>query len=229
MPQDIQSRVTIIREKISEAANRSGRSPNDIKLLAATKTRNIKEIVEALNAGVDLVGENRMQEALAKFEFLPPETQKHMIGTLQPNKVRSAVQLFDLIQSVNSIELAILINNEAHALGVNFPILLEVNAGEEASKMGAQLDSIDEIMERVSKLENIEIHGLMAMVPHNDDVEQLRPFFAKVRRKFEELQKFAGSRFVILSMGMSNDYEIAIEEGSTMIRLGTTIFGPRIK
>lgn len=229
MPEEISSRVARIKDEISQAAVRSGRSASDVRILAATKTRNIAEIISALKAGIDLVGENRIQEALGKFEFLPPNTEKHMIGTLQPNKVRTAVQLFELIQSVNSFELAQAIDKAARELEITFPVLIEVNPADEDTKSGASKDIVAELVEQIQSLENIDLRGLMAMLPFDREPESLRPLFMFMREMFEEFKAALDENFDVLSMGMSNDYIVAVEEGSTMIRLGTTIFGPRIR
>ena len=229
MKPDISIQFSIIKDQVSEAAHRSGRQPEDITILAATKNRNVREIMEVVSAGITHIGENRIQEALSKFEFLPPSVEKHMIGTLQPNKVRSAVRLFDMIQSINSIELANDVDNALRELNKSIPVLIEVNPSGEESKRGALQSEVIDLVEHVDHLEYLELRGLMAMLPHYDDAEKLKPLFAEMKKLFDTIESQLGSGFDTLSMGMSNDYVTAIEEGSTMIRVGTTLFGPRSK
>jgi hypothetical protein len=227
MSEAIQENVRRIREEIAQAAQPAGRDPKQIKILAATKTRNIALILAAAEGGVDLIGENTVQEALSKFEFLPSSLGKHMIGTLQPNKVKAALRLFDLIESVQSLELARIIDHEADKLKRKYPVLIEVNPAGEASKQGVELGSIEALADEICKLEHIQLRGLMAMMPHAENPEDLRPLFCSMNGLFEKLRTIIGSEFDILSMGMSNDYKIAVEEGSTLVRLGSLIFGAR--
>lgn len=225
---DVAQRVSTVRERVAQAAERSGRDPGEIRILAATKDRGVPEIMAAIRSGIDVIGENTVQSALSKFEFLPPGIEKHMIGTLQPNKAKSVVQLFHLIESVDSSELAQAIDREAAKLGrqAPYPVLIEVNPSGEASKRGVRPDDAASLCEQINERELVNVEGLMAMMPYADDPETLRPHFRRMRALFDCLS----AQFVapgILSMGMTNDYEIAVEEGATLVRLGTCLFGPR--
>jgi len=224
----ISERICQVRKEIAEAAERSGHSPDEIRILAATKGRNVAEILEAVRAGIDLVGENTIQEALAKFEFLPKDLERHMIGTLQRGKVRTAVRLFHMIESVNSLELAEAIERECARLGRKepYPILIEVNPAGEGTKLGLSPEEVEPLIKEISKLEHVRIKGLMAMMPY-EDPEKLRPYFRMMRELFESLRGHEGVEMRWLSMGMSHDYVVAVEEGANLVRLGTAIFGPR--
>ena len=230
----VTERIRRVQEKIAQAAERAGRSPKDVRILAATKGRSVAEILEALKAGIDLIGENAVQEALAKFEFLPPELEKHMIGTLQLNKVKAAVRLFHAVQSVDSLELAQALDRELSRSRREepYPVLLEVNPAGEATKRGLPPDSVEPLVEEMQSLEHVRVVGLMAMMPYQDP-ETLRPHFRTMRQLFEHLRQQTQRKgwphveMRWLSMGMSHDFEVAVEEGANMVRLGTVLFGPR--
>lgn len=224
---EISERLTRLRAGIRTACERAGRHPNEVRLLAATKGRNVTEIQAALQAGVDLIGENTVQEALGKFEFLPQQLERHFIGTLQRNKVGQAVRLFNMIQSVTSPELAQAIDREAAKLGLRYPILIEVNPAGEVSKRGLAPDAVRALLDQIRLLESVRVEGLMAMMPYTKGPEALRPYFRQMKELFEEIRQLRGLDLKILSMGMSQDFEIAIEEGATMIRLGTALFATR--
>jgi hypothetical protein len=225
---EVSERIRRVQERIAQAAERVGRSPDDIRILAATKGRTVAEILEALQAGIDLIGENTVQEALAKFEFLPKELEKHMIGTLQRGKVKAAVRLFHMIESVNSLELAEEIDQEAAKRNREgpYPVLIEVNPAGEETKRGVSPEDVMPLIDEISKLEHIRVEGLMAMMPY-DDPESLRPYFRMMKKLFDSLQGREGIEMRWLSMGMSHDYVIAVEEGANLVRLGTALFGPR--
>jgi len=223
---EIGNRLFEVRRRIAEAAQRAGRSPDEVRILAATKDRSVAEILEALRAGIDLIGENTVQEALAKFEFLPPNVEKHMIGTLQLNKVKTAIKLFDLIESVDSFELAAEIDRQARRTGRPFPVLIEVNPAGEETKRGLAPERVEELIDQLRTLEYVRVKGLMAMMPY-DDPERLRPHFREMRGLFESLKGREGVEMEWLSMGMSHDYVVAVEEGANLVRLGTCLFGPR--
>jgi len=195
--------------------------PDNVKLITVTKTRTVEEIKEAIEAGVRCIGENRIKEAKEKFPFLP-EVEKHMIGHLQRNKVKSAVELFDMIQSVDSLRLAEEIDKRCKAIDKVMPILIEVNIGEEEQKHGLKLSEVKDFIQNISRLNNIKVEGLMCMAPFISP-EETRPYFKKMKSLFDSLENLKW-----LSMGMTNDYKIAIEEGSNMVRVGTAIFGKRI-
>ncbi len=192
--------------------------PSNVKLIAVTKTRTVEEIKEVIGSGITCIGENRVQEAEEKFPYLP-KVEKHMIGSLQTNKVKSAVELFDMIQSVDSLKLAKEIDKRCKTINKVMPVLIEVNIGDESSKHGIKLEDVKNFVKEISQLKNISIQGLMCVAPLVSP-EEARPYFKKMKQAFESIN---GLKW--LSMGMSNDYKVAIEEGSNMVRIGTAIFG----
>ena len=224
---EIEVRIDEVRARIQEAAARVGREASEIRILAAAKNREVREIMAAVNAGIDLIGENTVQEALGKFEFLPDDLERHLIGTLQPNKVKAAVQLFDAVQSVTSWELAEAIDRQAAGLDAAYPVLIEVNPADEATKRGLSIDDARSLASEVRELENLRVDGLMAMMPYAEDLETLRPHFRAMKTLFDSLNDRWDLEMRTLSMGMTHDYAIAVEEGATMVRLGTCLFGPR--
>lgn len=199
--------------------------PDEVRILAATKGRNVAEIKAAIEAEIRIIGENTVQEALSKFEFLPPNIEKHFIGHLQLNKVKTAVKLFDVVESVDSLELAHEISKESQKLNKRMPILLQINPAGEAGKHGFKPEELLYIAEQMAKLPDIEIWGLMAIMPYQDP-ETLRPYFRQMKMLFEQLKSTPNVKMNYLSMGMSNDFQIAIEEGANLIRIGTALFGP---
>ncbi|MCX7913700.1 MAG: YggS family pyridoxal phosphate-dependent enzyme [Thermodesulfovibrionales bacterium] len=220
-----------ILKRISHAAMRSGRNPEDVKLIAVTKTVDPATIKEAINIGLRIFGENRVQEARKKIEELRPEfanskIEWHLIGTLQRNKAKYAVHLFDLIHTIDSIELAEEVNKQAEKINKQQRVLIQVKLSSEITKHGILEEQLFALIERIKKLENLKLEGLMTMPPLFDDKEKTRPFFRRLRELREEAQK-RGVILQELSMGMSNDFEVAIEEGSTMVRIGTALFGER--
>lgn len=192
--------------------------PSNVKLVTVTKTRSVDEIQKAVDAGINCIGENKVQEAKQKFPLLP-EVEKHMIGHLQRNKVKLAVELFDMIQSVDSIKLAKEINKRCESINKVMPILIEIKIGDEESKQGIKPEEAKDLLNQLSHFKNINIQGLMCMAPFIE-AEQTRPYFRKMKELFDSLDNMKW-----LSMGMTNDYKIAIEEGSNMVRVGTAIFG----
>ncbi len=206
---------------IKENLDRLG-IPSNVKLIAVTKTRTVEEIKEAIISGITCIGENRVQEANEKFPLLP-KVEKHMIGSLQTNKVRLAVELFDMIQSVDSVKLAKEIDKRCEAINKVMPVLVEVNIGGESNKYGIKLEDVKSFVKEISQLKNISIQGLMCVAPLVSP-EEARPYFKKMKQAFESIN---GLKW--LSMGMSNDFAIAIEEGATLVRVGTAIFGQRQK
>lgn len=224
----IQKNISEIQERIARACERSRRSPADIRILAATKSRSIKEVQMATESGITLIGENTVQEAKSKFNFasLPTSLEKHLIGHLQTNKAKLAVELFDCIQSIDSLKLAQAIEKHAALLKKKMPILIEVNIAGEVNKFGIAPQFALEFIERISQFSHIEIQGLMTVAPFVTP-ENVRPYFRQMRELFDSLKKSSPQAMSWLSMGMSHDYEIAIEEGANLVRLGTAIFGPR--
>lgn len=223
----VEDRIRDVQAHIERAAEHGGRDPDEVRILAATKSRNVREIMAAVDAGIELIGENTVQEALGKFEFLPGELSKHFIGTLQPNKVKAAVRLFDAIQSVTSWELAQAIDQQARGLDVRYPVLIEVNPTGEASKRGLSIDGASDLAAETQSLDRLRLDGLMAMMPYAEDLESLRPYFREMKALFDTLNDERDVPMTTLSMGMTHDYTVAVEEGSTMVRLGTSLFGPR--
>ncbi|PNQ05221.1 alanine racemase [Mesotoga sp. SC_NapDC2] len=203
--------------------------PDYVTIVAASKTRTASEILELLDSGLRDVGENYVQEAQEKFEVIGSKARWHCIGHLQRNKVKKAVEIFDLIQTVDSLKLAEEIDKRCAFINRRMPIMIEVNSGREEKKAGVFPENVSELIESISSLENISVVGLMAMGPLTDDQEEIRPYLRLTRELFEEIsmQKIERVQMRYLSMGMSGSYKIAIEEGSNMVRLGTIIFGER--
>lgn len=220
-----------IKEKIAEAALRSGRNPESVQIVAVTKTVPVERIAEAVQAGIRIFGENYIQESREKMSLLPfPEISWHFIGRLQSNKAKHAVLYFDLIHSVHSEKLALAINRQAEKINRVQPVLIQVNTGGESAKNGVPPEEAMALVRRMSRLENISVRGLMTMPPFFDAPEKVRPFF---RTLYDLKQKItdAGMENISmehLSMGMSGDFEVAVEEGATLVRIGTALFGKRI-
>ncbi|MEW6570617.1 MAG: YggS family pyridoxal phosphate-dependent enzyme [Nitrospirota bacterium] len=219
--------------RISSAAIRSGRSPFDVKLIAVTKTVGTERIKEAVELGLRAFGENRVQEAKVKISNLRSQISNsviewHLIGHLQKNKAKTAIRLFDVIQTLDSIELAALLNKCAEREGKSQRVLIQVKLSEEEAKHGVEPKKLMELIEAVSKMENLMLEGLMMMPPFFEDPEMARPYFRRLRELRDEAER-RGYRFPELSMGMTNDFEIAILEGATMVRIGTALFGERDK
>ncbi|MDP7323576.1 MAG: YggS family pyridoxal phosphate-dependent enzyme [Candidatus Woesearchaeota archaeon] len=202
----------------------------DVLIIAATKTRTVPEIEEAVSAGVKIIGENYVQEAEKKLLKLKGKVKLHCIGHLQTNKVKKAVEIFDMIQTVDSLKIAKEINNKCRGLEKVMPVLVEVNSGEEGNKAGCMPDKVEELVRGVARLNNVKVKGLMTMAPYFDDAEKDRPYFKKTKELFDKLKelKVENISMDILSMGMSGSYKVAIEEGATMVRLGSGIFGERV-
>ncbi len=224
--------IGAVMEKVRAAAVRAGREPDAVRLVAVTKTFPAGAVKEAFEAGATIVGENRVQEALAKKAELKDWAASHagpawhMIGTLQKNKARHAVGEFELIHSLDGIELAREIDKRARARGIIQKVLVEVNVSGEASKHGARSDEAAGLVEAASKLPGVEVTGLMCIPPFNENPEESRPHYRALKRLFDELNAL-GAGLTELSMGMTQDYEVAVEEGATLIRVGTAIFGHR--
>lgn len=217
-----------ITENIARAAEKSGRNSQDITLLAATKTVGVDVINHAISSGISYIGENRVQEFLSKYQDYAP-VNKHFIGHLQTNKVKDIIDKVSLIHSVDSYRLAEEISKQAVKRGIVVDILLEINVGDEQSKSGFSYDETTAATEKIAKLDGVKIKGLMAIPPICENPEQNRPYFAKMKKLFIDIsiKKIDNSSMDILSMGMSDDYMVAIEEGANMVRLGTALFGRR--
>ncbi|MCX7738997.1 MAG: YggS family pyridoxal phosphate-dependent enzyme [Hydrogenothermaceae bacterium] len=225
---DICTRVEIVRKKIERACDRAGRNLEEVILLAASKTQSVDKILEAYRCGVRYFGENRVQEGVEKINELIDykDIHWHLIGGLQINKAKHAVNYFQIIHSLDREELANEINKRAERIGKIQSCLIEVNFGEE-SKYGVDEDKLFQLFEYCQKKNSIKVEGLMAIPPYFEDVEKVRPFFAKLRDLKEQLEKSYNVNLKHLSMGMSRDFEVAIEEGATIVRIGSAIFGER--
>lgn len=217
----------MIRENVKKILDEL---PDGVILVAAAKTRTPEEILEAIEAGVQIIGENYVQEAERAYEVIGNRAKWHMIGHLQKNKVKKAVRIFDMIETVDSVKLAKEIDKQCKKIGKVMPVLVEVNSGEEPQKSGVMPDEVVDLVKEISKFENIKVEGLMTMGPLLDDPEELRPYFRKTRELFEKIRDMdiPNVEMKYLSMGMSDSYKVAIEEGANMVRIGTKIFGPRI-
>jgi PLP dependent protein len=223
--------ATAVFKKMSHAAMRAGRKPEDVRLVAVTKTVGIDEIRKATDIGLRVFGENKVQEAKEKIsnlqlEILDMKVEWHLIGPLQRNKAKYAVRLFDLIHSLASEGLAEDLNKEAGKTGKVQRVLIQVKLSEEETKNGVSEQELPLLVEKMSRFGNLKLEGLMTMPPFFDDPELARPFFRRLRELRDGLEK---NGFILpeLSMGMSNDYEVAIQEGATLVRIGTAIFGER--
>ena len=218
----------IITQNIARAAQKSGRKPQDITVLAATKTVDISVINHAIESGIEFIGENRVQEFSSKYEHYLP-VHKHFIGHLQTNKVKDIINRVELIHSVDSYHLAEEISRQAQKNNKEIDILLEINIGNEQSKSGFCCDEAVSAAEKISKLGGVKIKGLMAIPPVCENSSQNRPYFEKMKKLFIDIEakKIDNSSMDVLSMGMSDDYEVAIEEGANMVRIGTALFGRR--
>jgi PLP dependent protein len=209
------------------ACDRCDREPNSISLLAVTKSQPAEVVGAAADLGLILFGENKVQEAKAKISLCPGRLRWHFIGHLQSNKCRDAVELFETIQSVDSLPLAREISKRADQSAKTMPILLEVNLAGEASKFGYRPERVLTELKEINALPRIEIRGLMTVPPWSDEPEKARTHFRRLRELKLECEQHLGAPLPHLSMGMSGDFEVAIEEGATMIRIGTALFGPR--
>lgn len=221
---DILGQIQRIQERIVRATERSGRKAGAVTLLAVTKTVPLERVQVALNAGLRDVGENRVQEALAKFQAapVPNRPRYHLIGPLQSNKAKKAVGFFDVIQTLDSISIARDIDRHAEAARKLQECLVEVKISNEPSKSGLAPEKLPELLHQLKSLSALKIRGLMGIPPLNATGDAARPYFQQLRRLFE-----ATPGFDMLSMGMSSDFEAAIEEGSTLVRIGTALFGSR--
>jgi PLP dependent protein len=219
--------IANLRQKIEEVCKRSGRNPDEVKLIAVSKYFGVDAIIEAKNCGLTDFGENRAQELTLKYEKLGDSVVWHMIGTLQKNKVKYAVKAAELIHSVDSIELVEEINSRASKFGKIQKILLEVKTSEEETKLGLETENeILSLVKRCLELKNIDLKGLMTMAPLTEDANIIRKSFRDLRNLKDQINN-KGYNLTELSMGMTSDFEIAIEEGATMIRIGSAIFGDR--
>jgi len=229
----IAGNIARVRARIRSAAQRVSRNQDDIALMAVTKTVPPERIREAYDAGIGVFGENRVQEFGTKSDALRDLTgaEWHMIGHLQANKSAKAAELFGFVDSLDSLRLATRLNAAASELRKKIPVLIEINIGGEDAKSGVAPDSseLKDLLNAVPELTSLEFHGLMTVPPYRDDPEQSRPYFRRMRELFEHIvaRNLTAVRMEVLSMGMSHDFEVAIEEGSNCVRIGTAIFGDR--
>lgn len=224
---DLAENFETVRRQIAEACARAGRNSNEVQLLAVSKGHGPDAISAAAHCGQTLFGENKVQEAKAKIPLCPGRLRWHMIGHLQSNKARDAVSLFDMIEGVDSLALAQEINRQAEKIGKTMPILLEVNVAGESSKFGYKPDAVLADLETINALPKLEIHGLMTVPPYSPNAERSREYFRQLRELKIRCEQKLGAPLPHLSMGMSGDFQVAIEEGATIVRIGTALFGPR--
>jgi len=229
----IAENIAQVRERMNAAARRVGRDPNEISLMAVSKTYPAERVQEAYESGIRLFGENRVQEFADKAEALSSLTDAsfHLIGHLQTNKAGKTAELFSAVDSVDSLRLAQKLNAAAGQVRKKLEVLIEINVGGEAAKSGLhpQAPELEELLAAAPQLSNLEIRGLMTIPPFTDDPQQAHPYFRKLRELRDEIstRSLPSIRMDVLSMGMSHDFEVAIEEGSTCVRVGTAIFGER--
>ena len=223
----IKNNLEIINEKIKKAALKANRNPQEIKLVAVTKTATIEQIKEAISAGVKIIGENKVQEAKEKYQILSADIEWHLVGHLQTNKVKYAIEIFDLIHSVDSIKLAKEIDRRSQQFGMITNVLVEVNISGEETKYGIKPEEVEPFIKEISEFSRIKIRGLMTIAPIAEDKEEVRPYFRKLRELSKEIKSknIKNVKMDYLSMGMTEDFEVAIEEGANMIRVGRGIFG----
>jgi len=226
----IENNIKKVRETIAEAAVKSGRNPSEVQLMAVTKTVDDDRILEAIEVGVDIVGENYVQEAKRKIEKMDVDVKWHMIGHLQSNKAKYAVRLFDMVHSVDRMGLASELDRRSAAAKRVTDILVEVNVSGEESKNGISADEAPDLIRNISLLKNLSVRGLMTMPPWFDNPDDARPYFVALRELRDRIveENIHGVDMRELSMGMSGDYRVAVEEGATIVRIGTAIFGARI-
>lgn len=225
----VANNLSIVRENIVKAIKKSGRSSEEVTLIAVSKTKPVEMLIEAYKAGMRDFGENKVQEIIEKYPNMPTDTRWHMIGHLQTNKVKYIIDKVCMIHSVDSVKLAQEISKQAVKHNINMDILLEVNVGEEESKFGFDVEDVEENIRIISELPNVCIKGLMTVAPYVDDSEKNRPIFCTLRQLLVDinLKNIDNVNMDCLSMGMSGDYEVAIEEGATFVRVGSSIFGNR--
>lgn len=219
--------LALVHARIERACDRVGRDPGSVQLLAVSKYQPVDRISEAIRLGVTSFGENRIQEAKVKIPLCPGRATWHFIGHLQSNKARDAVGLFETIQSVDSLELGIELQKQALKQAKTLRVLLEVNVAGESSKFGWNPERVLVDLPEFNRLNRLELHGLMTVAPYATDPEKVRPVFARLRELRERCSDLLGAPLPELSMGMSGDLEIAIEEGSSCVRVGTALFGER--
>lgn len=220
----IADNVRSVTQRIAKCCGKCGRAPGSVQLVCVTKAASVDRMREAIEAGVHIFGENRVQDALAKHGAIGDVVKWHLIGHLQTNKVKDAVGIFSLIHSVDSLKLAHAIDKEAARLGKTQEVLVQVNTSAEASKFGIKPEETIDFLKAAALYPNISIRGLMTIAPETKDLETVRPYFRELRGLLEKANAALNTKYTALSMGMTDDFEIAIEEGSNIVRIGRAIF-----
>jgi len=216
----------MIKQNVSEIL---GQLPEGVRLVAAAKTRQPEEILEAVESGVEIIGENYVQEAERAYEVVGSRARWHFIGRLQKNKVKKAVRIFDMIETVDSVEIAREIDKRCAQIGKLMPVLVEINSGREEQKAGVLPENAEQLVKEISAFQNIRVMGLMTMGPRFGNPEDSRPYFVETKKIFDKIKKLnlPNVEMKYLSMGMTNSYQVALEEGANVVRIGTKIFGER--
>ena len=227
--EDFKKNLEIIEENICKACKKAGRERSEVTLIAVSKTKPLEDLQAVYDLNIRDFGENKVQELTGKIEAMPDDIKWHMIGHLQRNKVKYIVDKVELIHSVDSLRLAEEISKQATKKNVNVNILVEINIGDEESKFGISADEVKVLVRDIAKLDNIKVQGLMCVAPYVVDSEENRPLFHKIKDLSVDIMKenIDNVSMNVLSMGMSNDYQVAIEEGATMVRIGSNLFGKR--
>jgi PLP dependent protein len=226
---DVATNYRRVLERISQAAKMAKRDPREVKILAAAKSQHLNLIQAAIDCGVSLIGENYVQEAKSKREGVAGDAEWHLIGHLQRNKAKAAVELFQVIESLDSVELARELDKEGRKRNVTVRALVEVNLVGEQTKSGVAKDEVLNLLESIAELTHLRIDGLMTVPPFRESCEEVRPYFRELRQLRDQLDRLKLPNVDLreLSMGMTHDYPIAVEEGATIVRIGTALFGPR--
>jgi len=229
LEEEIRGNILRVKELIARAAIKAGKSPDEIKLVAVSKSFGLEHIRAAIAAGITILGENKVQEAYQKIPQIEEKVSWHMVGHLQSNKAKRAAELFDMIHSIDRLSIAEKLNRHLTALSKRMEVLIQVDLGREEIKFGVPEAELLELVQRVGEMENLSLRGLMIMPPFFPNPEDVRSYFQRLRQLLDQLnlKRVVSAKLKELSMGMSHDFEVAIEEGATMIRVGTSIFGPR--
>lgn len=227
MSDPLEQNYSRLCEEVRRAEEKKGRKPGSVRVLAVSKKVPAERLRILWGLGHRLFGENRVQEARSKIPEMPTGGEWHFIGGLQTNKAKEAVEWFDVIESVDRLELATELQKRAEVSGKNLKVLIEVNVGDEAAKHGAKPEQAEGLFQAVNAMSRLEVRGLMAIPPFREEPEEARFFFRKLREIRDQLEQVSGAALPELSMGMSHDFPVAIAEGATMVRIGTALFGPR--